>query len=204
MHTPHTIKYKSRNPIKNFFISQFRKELLYLIKSTQAKRVLDAGCGEGYLLDFINSKITDWHLECFDIDAEAVRKAQKKVSSAILSVRDIYDSRYMDKSFDLVINTEVLEHLEYPEKALAEIKRLTNRWVILSVPNEPLFSLSNLITGRNVRILGRNPGHINIWGESEFLNLVKNYFIVVRIVKPFPWLMLLCEIPSENKNEKNY
>lgn len=204
MRTNDTLKYKTRNPIKNFLIKQFKKELLNLVQFTQAKRVLDAGCGEGYILDFLNSRIKDWHLEGFDSSGELVKKAKEKVTTAELNVRDIYNCQYPDKSFDLVMNTEVLEHLEYPERALTEIKRLTKRWVILSVPNEPLFSLSNFLTGKDIRSLGRNPDHINRWKGKDFLNLIKRHFLIIRIVRPFPWLVLLCEIHPKNKNETEH
>ncbi len=132
-------------------------------------------------------------MEGFDISEELVKKAKEKVSSANLSVRDIYNSGYPDKSFDLVLSAEVLEHLEDPEKALKEINRMTSKWAIISVPNEPLFSIANLLSGKDILRLGRNPGHCNNWPASGFVNLLNKYFKVVSVVKSFPWTIVLCE-----------
>ena len=188
-----TIKYQSKNPIKKFFIGQFQKELLNLIKLTQAKLVLDVGCGEGYLLKPLNNQIINWHLEGFDISEELINKAKQNVPTAILSVRDIYNCGYPDEIFDLVLSTEVLEHLEYPHKALEEIRRLTKRWAILSVPNEPLFAISNLLAGKNILRFGSHKGHYNRWSAKSFVDLVNKYFTVFRVSKPFPWTIVLCE-----------
>ena len=188
-----SIKYESRNLIKNFLINKFKNEVLSLVKFTGVKSILDVGCGEGYLLSFLNSRIRDWHVTGFDIDGESVSKAKQKVPLAHISIRDIYNCGYPDETFDLVSSNEVLEHLEYPEKALNEISRVTKKWVILSVPNEPFFALSTLLAGKNILRLGIHKEHCNNWSASAFINLVSRYFSVSRVLKPFPWTIVLCE-----------
>ena len=193
-----SVKYKSKNPSKKFFIERFQNKLLSLVKLTNANRVLDVGCGEGYLLSFLDSQIRNWYLEGFDISKELIGRAKQKLPFINLGVRDIYNCGYPDKAFDLVLNTEVLEHLEHPKRALSEIRRITKRWIILSVPNEPLFSLSNFLMGKYTKTFGNNPGHINRWREKDFVNLISNYFLITKIARPFPWLILLCEVRDEN------
>lgn len=193
MRTLDTLKYKSSNPIKKFLIRRFQKELLKLVKYALGEKVLDMGCGEGHLLAFLDSQIQDWHIEGFDISEESVKKARDKVPSAIFSVRDIYNSGYPEASFDLVLNTEVLEHLKEPEKVLSEIRRLTKKWAILSVPNEPLFSISNLLSGKDILRIGRHKDHCNNWSTTSFISLLNKYFKVSCVAKPFPWTIVLCE-----------
>jgi len=187
-------KYESKNRLRRFFIQKFKNELLALIKLTNAKRVLDAGCGEGYLLSFLDSQIKDWELVGFDISGNLIDRAREKLPLANFMVSDIYNSGYLNKNFDLVLSTEVLEHLEDPERALNEIRRLSRKWVILSVPNEPLFSISSFLMGKDIKTFGNNPGHINRWSEGDFVKLVKDYFFVNKVVRVFPWLILLCKI----------
>jgi 2-polyprenyl-3-methyl-5-hydroxy-6-metoxy-1,4-benzoquinol methylase len=193
MQTPDSVKYQTRNPIKKFFIGRFQREILNLVKLTQAGQVLDIGCGEGYLLKFLNDQIKGWHLEGFDISEELVNRARQRVLGVNLSVRDIYNCGYQDASFDLVLSTEVLEHLEDPQRALNEIRRLTKKWVILSVPNEPLFAISNLFTGKNVFSFGNPHGHRNRWSAKRFMGLVNEYFKLSFVSKPFPWTIILGE-----------
>jgi ubiquinone/menaquinone biosynthesis C-methylase UbiE len=45
---------------------------------------------------------------------------------------------YPDKSFDIVVATETLEHLDDPEFLLREMKRVARKKVIVSVPNNTL------------------------------------------------------------------
>lgn len=195
--TPETIKYTSKNLIKKFLIKRFQKKLLSLVESTQAKRVLDIGCGEGYLLCFLDTHIKNWQLDAIDINEEALCKAKEKVLSANLSVQDIYNCSYPDGVFDLVICSEVLEHLKNPERVLKEINRLTKRWAILSVPHEPFFALSNFLAGKDILRLGNNRGHCNRWTARSFVNLVGKYFEVCSFVNPFPWTIIVC------RNDKN-
>ena len=56
--------------------------------------------------------------------------------------------------YDRVICCEVLEHLDDPGRALDQIVAQRPRRVILSVPHEPFFMLSNLARGKNVTRLG--------------------------------------------------
>ncbi len=192
--TADTAKYESNNFIKKLLIQRFQREVADLVKSTQASLILEIGCGQGYLLKFIHDQVKDCRLEAFDISEEFIAMTKEKVPSANLSVQDIYKSGYSSGSFDLVLCSEVLEHLEYPEKALEEIRRLTRRWAVLSVPNEPLFSLSCFLSGKDIKTFGNNPGHINRWKEMDFAELIKKYFSIRKVIRPFPWLILLCEV----------
>jgi len=175
-----TKKYESKNPVKNYLINCFKKKILDLVISTGAKKVLDVGCGEGYLLSYLDSRITDWQVEGFDIEAEVVSQAAQKLPSVTLKVKSIYDSGYPTEEFDLVLCNEVLEHLERPTEALSELKRLSHKWVILSVPNEPYFS-----------ICSNSKDHCNKWSKNEFVNLVSKYFKVIKVVTSFPWTIAL-------------
>ena len=71
-------------------------------------------------------------------------------------------------AFEAVVCTEVLEHLEEPEKALRELLRVTRRWVILSVPREPLWRVLNMVRGAYLRHFGNTPGHIGGFVERNF------------------------------------
>lgn len=111
-------KYLTRNLLKKLLVTNFQRELLNMVKYTGAKRALDSGCGEGFLLSFLDNNIKDWTIEGFDIDADSVKLAGEKNPGKKIEVRSIYDCGYPDESFDLVISAEVLEHLEDPRAAL--------------------------------------------------------------------------------------
>ena len=88
---------------------------------------------------------------------------------------------------------EVLEHLEQPELALKTLKRVTGRYLILSVPREPLWCAMNLARAKYISRLGNTPGHIQHWSKRGFIRLVSKCFDVLEVKSPLPWTMLLCK-----------
>ena len=70
---------------------------------------------------------------------------------------------FADGEFDLVAATEVLEHVADPQAAVAEMARVARRWLLVSVPHEPLWRALNVARGAYLRELGNTPGHLNHW-----------------------------------------
>ena len=70
---------------------------------------------------------------------------------------------FADGEFDLAGAIEVLEHVPDPEHTVAEMARVASRWLLVSVPREPLWRGLNLARGAYVRDLGNTPGHLNHW-----------------------------------------
>jgi hypothetical protein len=68
---------------------------------------------------------------------------------------------------------------------------LTNGWVLLSVPWEPVFRGLNLLRGKNITRLGNDPDHVNHWGRLGFGKFVSTRFDIVTSPEVFPWTMLL-------------
>ena len=109
------------------------------------------------------------------------------------SVGSIYDTGQPDNFYDLVIATEVLEHLDNPSAAMKELIRISKKYIIISVPNEPLWCMANMARFKYLRHLGNTPGHINHWSKKAFYTFAGEFCKVKFIRTPFPWVMLLCE-----------
>lgn len=182
-------KYTSKNPLMGIVISKFMRDLGEIIASLEdVNSVIDIGCGEGFLINCLNG--TD--ITGVDISKKALNIARQKNPGCNFCTGSIYDLSFKKNSFDLVIATEVLEHLGKPEKALQEIKRISKNYCILSVPNEPYFRMMNFLRGKNLSRFGNDIEHVQNWNSAEFVNLVGTYFKVVKVNKPFPWTMILC------------
>ena len=89
---------------------------------------------------------------------------------------------------------EVLEHLDDPERALGEICRVSKRWVVCSVPREPVWRALNLMRLKYVGGLGNTPGHVNHWSKQGFTDFVSRRLDVRRRLSPFPWTMIVGEV----------
>jgi hypothetical protein len=83
--------------------------------------------------------------------------------------------------------------LEDPEKALKELVRVSSKYVILSVPNEPFFMLSNFLRGKNLQRWGNDIEHINHWTLWSFKGFVKKYLKIIFSSSPFPWILLIAQ-----------
>ena len=115
------------------------------------------------------------------------------MSKNIFQVKSIYDLDTEADKADLIVCCEVLEHLEHPEEGLRALQSVVDRWLILSVPREPLWSVLNIVRGKYLKEFGNTPGHIQKWSKNSFLRLVSNYFQVLEVKTPLPWVMLLCQ-----------
>ena len=86
-----------------------------------------------------------------------------------------------------------MEHLQSPEEALKVLQKVVDGYIILSVPQEPIWCALNLLRGKYISSFGNTPGHIQHWSRKKFIELVAQYFDIVEIKTPFPWTMILCK-----------
>jgi hypothetical protein len=72
--------------------------------------------------------------------------------------------------------------------------RVASRWLLVSVPHEPLWRMLNVARGAYLRQLGNTPGHLNHWTQRGFVALLGRYGQIVQTRSPFPWTMLLVRV----------
>jgi 2-polyprenyl-3-methyl-5-hydroxy-6-metoxy-1,4-benzoquinol methylase len=125
-----------------------------------------------------------------DFSEKIVNFAQKRENNVHFYIRNIYDLKRENDNADLVICCEVLEHLENPEKALDKLSKIANKYLLISVPNEPIWRVLNVARGAHLKRFGNTPGHINHWTSKQFYELVSNYMQIIEIRKPLPWTIL--------------
>ncbi len=187
-------KHTSNNPVQRLLLDNFFKTLVNVAQPLTINSILDAGCGEGFTLDILQKHRIGKRLEGLEFSESAIALGKKHHPSLIFKQGSIYELPYKDNIFDLVVCTEVLEHLEDPQKALRELVRVSRRYLVLSVPNEPIFMLANFIRGKNWSRWGNDIEHIQHWSFLGFEHFVKKDNIqILQKRYPFPWTMLLAE-----------
>ena len=90
-------------------------------------RVLDVGCGTGYLLRCLGRQYPDAErLAGIDAAASMILAAQKSADDARLSFLAgvAEELPYPDESFDLVVSTTSFDHWSDQQKGLAECRRV--------------------------------------------------------------------------------
>ncbi|MGI6338656.1 MAG: class I SAM-dependent methyltransferase [Bacteroidales bacterium] len=186
-------KYKTNNFISNYLVRNFFKKINRLVGEIEFSSVLDIGCGEGMLFLNIAKYINNKKCCAIDFDIDEIKDAFKNLPFCEVKFGTVYQIPYENREFELVTCTEVLEHLKEPAKALEEICRVTNKYVLLSVPREPLWRLLNIARLSYLKEFGNTPGHVNHWSCRQFIKFVENYFEVIDVSKPIPWSILIAK-----------
>ncbi len=189
-------KYQSSNPIHRKLCSNFISTIRETVKpiAGDVSSITEVGCGEGYL----SAEIASWNIapvKAFDVSPKIINLARKLHGNKGVHfyVRSIYEASPELDGADLVFCCEVLEHLDNPVSALARLSRIANKYVLISVPNEPLWRFLNFCRGKYLKDLGNTPGHINHWSPLGIRNLVSEYFKIKDLKLALPWTILLGE-----------
>ena len=188
------VKHTSENPIQKLLIKNFYSSLISLAKPLKAEIILDVGCGEGFTMEKLLKSGVGKKIEGIEYAKDAILLGKKLFPNLTFRQGSVYELPYKNNSFDLVVCTEVLEHLEESEKALKEMLRISKKYLIISVPNEPFFMLCNFLRGKNLSRLGDDPGHINHWNPLSLKRyLTQNKVTIKKLNLPFPWITILGE-----------
>jgi 2-polyprenyl-3-methyl-5-hydroxy-6-metoxy-1,4-benzoquinol methylase len=186
-------KHTNPNPVQRWLLDRFHRTALSLLAPIDARRVLDAGCGEGFAMREV-LKHRRATVVGLDGSLGAVQIAGRLNPAHGFTTGDLLKLPFASRTFDLVLCMEVLEHLNAPDQGLAELCRVSRRWLLLSVPNEPLFRGANFLRGKNVQAWGNDPGHINHWSSHAFLRFVSAHCRVESWRRSFPWTLALCRV----------
>jgi ubiquinone/menaquinone biosynthesis C-methylase UbiE len=146
------------------------------------RRILDLGCGTGYGSYYLRQKGARFVLGT-DIDSEAVEYACSHYQALNLGYvqSNALQLPLCQKSFDVVVSFEVLEHLQAATTYLAEISRvLTDEgWLIGSTPNKLVHSMG--------AEKPHNPFHWREYSPVELESLLREFFDHVFILGQMPF-----------------
>jgi len=190
MHKKNLEKHTTQNPIGQFFLNNFKQLLFEQVKTLKPDSVLDVRAGEGFILEMLRENRIAKKLEGIEYMDKALALAKKLHPDILIKKGNIYELPYKANSFDLVVCTEVLEHLENPKKGLSELLRVTRKYLLLSVPNEPLFTVQRIFRGKNVLKLGAHPEHLQHWSSGAFEKFVAKQCKIIDSRTPLPWTMV--------------
>jgi SAM-dependent methyltransferase len=190
-------KYGSRNPVVRRLMGGFEGTLDELFTRADPHSLLDVGCGEGVLTHQWAERLGDERrVVGIDLDDPALHAEWAKRTAPNLEYRVMKAENlpFADREFDAATAIEVLEHVPDAEHTVAEMARVAKRWLLVSVPREPLWRGLNMARGAYWKDLGNTPGHVNHWSKRSFVALLSRHGEVVQARSPFPWTMLLVRL----------
>lgn len=104
------------------------REILRLLKN---RKVLEVGCGRGFLAGKMAAKNT-----VTACDIVVGDKTKQKYPAVKFMEANIESLPYKDRSFDVVISTHTLEHVKDLATAVRELRRVAKNELIIVVPKQ--------------------------------------------------------------------
>ncbi|MAZ07463.1 MAG: methionine biosynthesis protein MetW [Rickettsiales bacterium] len=114
--------------------NNLRNDLSVIAKLIQKEeKVLDVGCGDGKLLDFL-SKTKNVNCRGIELKQNGVNQCVKKGLSVIQGDANFDLSDYPSNTFSTVILSQTIQAMIYPDKVIHNLIRIGKR-AIISFPN---------------------------------------------------------------------
>jgi 2-polyprenyl-3-methyl-5-hydroxy-6-metoxy-1,4-benzoquinol methylase len=123
--------------VVNIYDTKKRLQVIFnelLPKKLTKLKLLDAGCGTGWFSKAAAQKGAQ--VTSMDIGPKLLQQVKKKCRSKRV-VGSVMNMPFKKEIFDVVISTEVIEHVTHPDKALKEFYRVLkpNGVLVLTTPN---------------------------------------------------------------------
>lgn|GEM_PF-4965433 len=137
----------ARKVLSEYDITNIEKTNLKLFQSVkrhEGLRVLEIGAGRGYFCRLFTTKYTANYYCALEYEQSNLNYGLRLgnfQNASQLFRGSVYSLPFEDRQFDLVVISEVLEHLSELDLAMGEIRRVLdpNGWAIASVPNSILY-----------------------------------------------------------------
>jgi len=143
---------------------------------SDAKRVLDAGCGEGSFIELIQDK--------YFVVGSDLSRAALCYSKNQKTLNNVSNMPFKDGSFDLITCLEVLEHLDKDTfiMAISEMKRVATTYIVVCVPNEEPLDYSIVICPAcNYHFNPAN--HVRSFSEDSLEKLFSPDFLPIKLIQ---------------------
>lgn len=189
-------KYGSGNPVVRRLMETFERTLDELWEQASPASILDVGCGEGVLTHKWAERLGDGRIVGIDLDAAGLKAewAKRQRPNLEYQVQEATTLPFGDGEFEMASAIEVLEHVPEPVNTIAEMARVAEKYLLVSVPHEPLWRMLNMARGAYIKDFGNTPGHVNHWTKRGFVKELSKVGKVIETRAPFPWTMLLVEL----------
>jgi 2-polyprenyl-3-methyl-5-hydroxy-6-metoxy-1,4-benzoquinol methylase len=155
------------------YARHLRRITLAIIQSLQFETVLDVGCGQGSLLADLHNIFPQISLCGTDFSLTSIAQARQRLPHGEFLVMDVTRTA-LNRKFDLVVCTDVLEHIEDDITALSNLARMTNSYVLIAT-----------IQGRMRSHEPEAWGHVRNYAYGELAQKMQQ--VGLRVVRSVEW-----------------
>ncbi len=136
---------------------------------TPKGRLLDFGCGAGYFMERAAKR--GWEAHGVEVGSWAQEAARQR-GVANLHQGLLADQQFPDGHFDVVVSSQVLEHLAHPLEDLAEMSRVLKPGGLL-YSNVPNYKCLSIVLGRDDFESNHPMGHLNYFTPDTLSALLE-------------------------------
>jgi SAM-dependent methyltransferase len=139
--------------------------------------ILEVGTGSGFLLSFLENKYPNYSFKGIEYDPRLVQLTNSKLNRSVVTEGNAEDF-YNFGSFDLVVSSQVIEHLYSPENFILSAKSVLkeNGVLVFTTPN--LDCIAKRLLGNKWH--GYRFDHVSLKTKKEWDELlVKNGFELI-------------------------
>jgi len=181
---------KNRQNFNAYVFARYKLELELIIRISAIKtpkliKILDIGCGDGAMFYLFNQEYNINRFELYGVDSSeiALTIAKEKNPDVHYEKSDAYNLPFSDNTFDLIVSSDVIEHLLYPDKMFAEMKRVgkLGSHVIIGTP---IRYTENTLDG----------AHQKEYFSTEFYDFIAKVFNNIKIIQSHELLYRLLYI----------
>jgi len=153
------------------FSRHLRRIIKQIIRPLEFESVLDVGCGQGSFLEELRAEFLGIKPRGIDLSPSAVKLARERVPDGRFAVIDITEQA-LDEKCDLVVCSEVLEHIPDDITALQNLRKMTGKYLVVSTPQ-----------GR-MRRFEKQVGHVRNYAPGELVKkLETSGFVILSVVE---------------------
>jgi ubiquinone/menaquinone biosynthesis C-methylase UbiE len=185
--------YERSHPVVRWLERQRLDAIVRLASPRPGDQVLEVGCGAGHVLE----RFAGLARTGIDLSAGMLRRIRRRLGRDVELTRGTADRLpFASGAFDIVVCTEVLEHVPDPAAVVAELCRVagTEGRVVVSIPNEANIDRAKRALRRMpvIRTLLRTlAAENNEWHIQQFdLNLLHEIVAGsarIEKLRPIPW-----------------
>jgi len=143
------------------FSRHIRRIIRNMIRPLDFKSVLDDGCGQGSFLKELQSEFPNIKPYGIDISSTAIELARKRLPGGRFWMLDVTDSS-LDDRCDLVVCSEVLEHVPDDLAALRNLQKMTGKYLLVSTPQGRMREFEKLV------------GHVRNYAPGELVEKIES------------------------------
>jgi ubiquinone/menaquinone biosynthesis C-methylase UbiE len=155
----------------SFYIESTTRETIARLSLRPTDRILDIGCGTGYLLHQLSAAFPDEQLSGIDPVPEMLAIARSRLSAAI-ELHEAWAEHlpFAAEQFDVVVSCNMFHYIDQPIAALREVGRVLRSGGQLIITDWCDDYLACRICGLYLRLFGR--AHFKAYREQEFIRLL--------------------------------